>query len=104
MLGQQYCAYREEVYLLKEKHASLFGDSIMVGNPKGSPTCYSISSMNGSVNAGGPSTPVLGQQYCANREEVYLLKEKLGSLSGDDFTITSPNDPSKGVELDSNRC
>ena len=44
---------------------------------------------------------MLGQQYCANREEVYLLKEKLGSLSGDDFTITSPNDPSKGFKLDS---
>ena len=50
---------------------------------------------------GGPSVAVVGQQYCAPMEQVYLLKEKLGSISGDDFTIVNPHDPSKGFKLDS---
>ena len=32
---------------------------------------------------------------------MYLLKEKLGSLSGDDFTVVNPNNSALGFKLDS---
>ncbi|DBB01035.1 TPA: hypothetical protein ACH3X1_000935 [Trebouxia sp. C0004] len=40
---------------------------------------------------GGPSSAVVSAQYCAQMEQVFFLKEKLASLSGDDFDIMDGN-------------
>lgn len=40
---------------------------------------------------GGPSSAVVSPQYCAQTEQTFFLKEKLASLSGDDFDILDGN-------------
>lgn len=40
---------------------------------------------------GGPSSAVVSPQYCTQTEQVFFLKEKLASLSGDDFDILDAN-------------
>ncbi|KAL0029280.1 hypothetical protein WJX79_007117 [Trebouxia sp. C0005] len=40
---------------------------------------------------GGPSSAVVSPHYCTQTEQVFFLKEKLASLSGDDFDILDAN-------------
>ncbi|KAL0046956.1 hypothetical protein WJX82_002894 [Trebouxia sp. C0006] len=45
----------------------------------------------GPQDFGGPSSAVVSPQYCTQMEQVFFLKEKLASLSGDDFDILDAN-------------